>query len=184
MQRFLITLAFVFGLQVEAAELRPCFTPGQDCLAVIVSEIDGAKTELLVQAYGFTSPAIIQAIVKAKERGVNVDVLLDKINERRQYTGATYLVNHGIEPRIDFKVAIAHNKVIVIDGQTVVTGSFNFTTAAQQRNAENVIVIQNDVAIANAYSENFYRRAIVSRPYNDFRGRRSAPEADANEPKQ
>ena len=67
---------------------------------MIVHAIDDAKSELLVQAYGFTSGPIIPAVARAKERGVNVRVILDKINEQKRYTAATYLKNHG--PETDF----------------------------------------------------------------------------------
>ena len=123
-----------------------------------------------MQAYGFTSAPIIQALAQAKERGVAVEVILDRSNERRRYTGATYLVNHGIQPLIDDKVAIAHNKVLVIDERNVITGSFNFTKAAQFRNAENVLMISDDARLAQAYAENWNRRREVSHPYEDFRG--------------
>jgi len=93
--------------------------------AVIVREIDAANATLLVQAYNFTSPPIIQALGRAKDRGVDVRAILDRSNEQPRYTGATYLANHGIPVLIDDRVAIAHNKVMIIDGQTVITGSFN-----------------------------------------------------------
>jgi phosphatidylserine/phosphatidylglycerophosphate/cardiolipin synthase-like enzyme len=158
-----------FSAIASAAQLTPCFTPGEDCVAFIVRNIETAKSELLVQAYGFTSTPIIEAIANAKQRGVSVKVILDKSNERGQYTGATYLKNHDIEVLIDDKVAIAHNKVMVIDGAKVITGSFNFTQAAQLKNAENVLLITDDEDIADAYAVNWYRRAAQSRPYNDFR---------------
>ena len=148
-----------------AATLTPCFTPGSDCTSVIVQRIDAAKSELLVQAYGFTSTPIISAIANAKTRGVDVRVILDKSNETRKYSGATFLVNHGIEPLIDDSVGIAHNKVLIIDKDTVVTGSFNFTTAAQKRNAENVLIIEDDHDLVAAYRDNWFKRAAVSRPY-------------------
>jgi phosphatidylserine/phosphatidylglycerophosphate/cardiolipin synthase-like enzyme len=153
----------------SAIELKPCFTPGQDCTALIVQQIDGAKSELLVQAYGFTSPTIIQAIGRAKERGVDVKVILDKTNAQKRYTGATYLTNHGIPVLIDDTVAIAHNKAIVIDGRAVITGSFNFTQAAQTKNAENVLLIEDAPALAEAYAANWSRRATVSRPLEELR---------------
>jgi len=93
-------LKFVLGATLIAlsvpsgafsTELHACFTPGEDCTAMIVHAIDDAKSELLVQAYGFTSGPIIQAVARAKERGVNVRVILDKINEQKRYTAATYL---------------------------------------------------------------------------------------------
>jgi phosphatidylserine/phosphatidylglycerophosphate/cardiolipin synthase-like enzyme len=162
-------LLLYFSATASAAQLTPCFTPGEDCVAFIVRNIEAAKSELLVQAYGFTSTPIIQAIGNAKQRGVTVKVILDKSNERGQYTGATYLKNHDVDVLIDDKVAIAHNKVMVIDGAKVITGSFNFTQAAQLKNAENVLLITDDEDIADAYAVNWYRRAAQSRPYNDLR---------------
>jgi phosphatidylserine/phosphatidylglycerophosphate/cardiolipin synthase-like enzyme len=145
-----------------------CFTPGQDCTTLIVNTIDTAKTELRVQAYGFTASAIIDAIGRAKARGVDVQVILDKSNESAPDSGAPTLVLHGITPKIDDTVAIAHNKVMVIDQKTVITGSFNFTTAAQHSNAENVLIITGDPDLAATYRKNWESRAGASRPYLGF----------------
>jgi len=120
----------------------------------VVKTIDGARRTLLVQAYSFTDPRIIHAIGEAERRGVDVRVILDKENRQPRYTGATYLRNAGVPVRIDDKVAIAHNKVMVIDGETVVTGSFNFTKAAEEHNAENLVVLK-DRALAARYAENW-----------------------------
>jgi len=172
MKRFLkIALAAALMLPGAAAagELRACFTPGQNCTALIVEQINAARSGLLVQAYGFTSPEIIQAIGRAKERGVDVKVILDKVNEQQRYAGATYLLNHGIDPLIDDRVTIAHNKIMVIDDRNVITGSFNFTKAAQQRNAENVLLIMGDEALAATYTANWMRRAAVARSLRHFR---------------
>jgi phosphatidylserine/phosphatidylglycerophosphate/cardiolipin synthase-like enzyme len=163
-----LTVALVLPGPATGGELRACFTPGQNCTALIVEQINAARSELLVQAYGFTSPEIIQAISRAKERGVDVNVILDRVNEQDRYTGATYLLNHGIDPLIDDRVVIAHNKIMVIDDRTVITGSFNFTKAAE-RNAENVLFVIDDMALAGAYTENWMRRAASSRSQGDFR---------------
>jgi len=154
--------------RADAIELRACFVPDEDCTALIVRTIDAANSELLVQAYGFTSVPIIEAVVNAKARGVEVKIILDKSNEQKQYTAATFLKNHGIEPLIDDKVAIAHNKVMVLDRRNVITGSFNFTKAAQQRNAENVLFVLDAPETAEAYARNWQRRAEQSRRYGDF----------------
>lgn len=76
-----------------------------------------------------------------------------------------YLVNHGIAPLVDDRVTMAHSKVMVIDGRDVITGSFNFTKAAQQRNAENVLLIKDDAPLASAYAANWQRRAAGARPF-------------------
>ncbi|MEQ1753287.1 MAG: phospholipase D family protein [Micropepsaceae bacterium] len=148
--------------------IRTCFTPGQDCTTVIVQTIDTASSELLVQAYGFTTPDIAQAIIRAKDRGVSVQVVLDKSNEVSNDSGADMLVAHGITPKIDSTVTIAHNKVMIIDGATVITGSFNFTASAQKRNAENVLIVTGDQALAAQYRRNFETRLAASRPYLGF----------------
>ena len=83
-----------------------------------------------MQAYVFTDADILKAIAKAKERGVFVRAILDKGNETSRY--APRLEGHCIEALIDAGRGIAHNKVIVIDGQHVITGSFNFTESAQR----------------------------------------------------
>jgi phosphatidylserine/phosphatidylglycerophosphate/cardiolipin synthase-like enzyme len=162
----------LLGLAGQAAEIRSCFTPGQDCTGVIVDQLDKARVRVLVQAYGMTSEPIMQALAQARRRGVDVRVLLDKSNEQERYTAATFLLNQGVAVLIDDKVAIAHNKVMVIDDAHVITGSFNFTKAAQERNAENVLVIRQSPELAQNYTQNWRNRAAVSRPYDDFREKR------------
>jgi phosphatidylserine/phosphatidylglycerophosphate/cardiolipin synthase-like enzyme len=65
---------------------------------------------------------------------------------------------------IDANHAIAHNKVIIIDGDTVLTGSFNFTKAAQEKNAENLVIIR-DAAVAARYTQNWEMHRQHSQPY-------------------
>ena len=70
-------------------------------------------------------------------------MILDKSQRMELYSSATFMSNYGIPTFIDDKHAIAHNKVMVIDGQTVLTGSFNITKAAEENTAENLLVIQD-----------------------------------------
>jgi len=147
-----------------AGELITCFTPGEKCTDLIVKQIDEAKKSIYVQAYGFTSQPIIEAVGNAKGRGLEVKVILDKVNEtEKQGNGAKYLRGKNIDVLIDSKVAIAHNKVMVIDGKNIITGSFNFTKSAQDRNAENVLIILDDSTVAKKYITNWEKRAAVSR---------------------
>jgi phosphatidylserine/phosphatidylglycerophosphate/cardiolipin synthase-like enzyme len=134
-----------------------CFTPGQPCAGLIAETIRGARSEILVQAFGFTNATVIDALNEAQQRGIAVTVLLDKSVRKEPSQRALELVKHGVKAFIDDRVAIAHNKVMVIDGVTVITGSFNFTQSAQSRNAENLLVIRNP-QLASAYRENFKSR--------------------------
>ena len=126
--------------------------------------IHEARKQILVQAYGFTSVPILAEIKAASERGLAVLVILDKSNDRGSYSAATYLLNADIPVWIDTAPGIAHNKVMVIDHQTVITGSYNFTRAAKARNAENMLVIFNR-SIAEKFEANWYARQDIARFY-------------------
>ena len=152
-------------LPVSAPELKTCFTPGENCVDVIVAAIDGAQSEILVQSNNLTAKPLIKALGRAHQRGVKVRVILDKADERRNDRAGSWLIAERILPQVDTGVASAHNKIMIIDRDTVVTGSFNFTTAAQKNNAENVLVIKGHPDIAAAYAQNWDRRLKTSRPY-------------------
>jgi len=130
------------------------FSPHGGCTDAVVKQLDGAKESVLVQAYSFTSVPIAKAIVDAHKRGVKVQVILDKSQRTEKYSSATFLQNEGVPVFIDAKHAIAHNKVMVIDGRIVITGSFNFTKAAEESNAENLLVIP-DADMATQYTKNW-----------------------------
>jgi len=130
------------------------FSPRGGCTETIVKELGNAKKMVLVQAYSFTSAPIAKALVDAHKRGVDVRVILDKSQRTAKYSSADFLAHAGIATFIDAKHAIAHNKVMIIDGETVLTGSFNFTKAAEEKNAENLLVIR-DKAIAEKYNSNW-----------------------------
>ena len=163
--RFAIGLAVVGlsrPLAARAAEVY--FSPGGGCTAAVVREIGAARQSIEVQAYSFTSAPIARALAEAKERGVHVEVILDKSNRTARYSGADYLIHHGIPTRIDAAHAIAHNKVMIIDDAVVLTGSFNFTTAAETHNAENLLVLR-DPQLAKEYLRNWKAHALHSPLY-------------------
>ncbi len=131
------------------------FSPGGHPTENIVNALDHAQKTIYLQAYSFTSAPIAKALVDAKKRGVKVLCVLDKSDRTGKGTVLPMLVGNGIPTFIDEKHAIAHNKVIIIDSQTVFTGSFNFTHAAEHSNAENSIQLI-DEKIAAQYTKNFF----------------------------
>ncbi|RVC47462.1 MAG: phospholipase D family protein [Mesorhizobium sp.] len=145
------------------ADVTVCFTPAQKCEPEIVKAIDKAREAIRVQAYGFRSLPIIHALQRAAQRGVEVLVILDKTNDRK-YSAATLLSAFNIPVWIDYQPAIAHNKVIIIDGHLVIGGSYNYTAGAASRNAENVTFIDSQ-AIAKRYLANWESRLRVSRAF-------------------
>ena len=143
------------------------FSPHGGCTQAVVDNLNWAEKYALVQAYSFTSKPIAEALIAAHKRGVNVKVLLDKSQLHGKGSRLDMLADAGIPVMIDAKHAIAHNKVMIIDGVTVLTGSFNFTTAAEDKNAENLLVI-HDKTVARKYRNNWDSHSKHSEPYKDL----------------
>src|SRR5262252_5202065 len=147
------------------ARVAVYFSPHGGATDAVVREINAATQQILMQAYNFTSAPIAKALVDAHKRGVKVLAVLDKSNETDKYSAATFLDNAGMQPLIDDQHAIAHSKVMVIDSATIITGSFNFTKAAEQNNAENLLVMKDAPELVQAYEANIRLHAGHSHPY-------------------
>ena len=165
----LIFLALLLASNVVASDIQVFFSPNGGCTEAVVENVGKAKLTILVQAYSFTSAPIAKALVDAEKRGVKVQVILDKSQRTEKYSDADFLLHEGVPTFIDAKHAIAHNKIIIIDSHTVLTGSFNFTKAAEENNAENLLVI-DDAALAKKYTENWQSHLGHSEPYTDEKG--------------
>ena len=145
--------SFAYSITLNNTPTQVYFSPNGGCTSAIVKEIDNATIEVPVQAYSFTSKPIAQALVNAKKRAVSVEAILDKSQKSAKYTSANFLANMKIPTYIDSRHAIAHNKIIIIDKETVITGSFNFSAAAEEKNAENLIIIKSK-ELASVYINN------------------------------
>ena len=142
------------------------FQPGGGATAAIVHELSLARRTIHVQAYSFTSAPIAQALVDAHRRGVSVEAVLDKSNKTEKYSAATFLSNAGIPTYIDARHAIAHSKNIIVDGSVVMTGSFNFTKAAEEKNAETSLILRGYPDVAKKFEANFALHRSHSTPYS------------------
>ncbi len=147
------------------ASIESCFSPGGECTDLIVGVLGEARQSVRVQAYSFTSALIAQALVEVHRRGVSTEIVLDKSQVSERYSAADFTSRAGIPTFIDAEHAIAHNKVIIVDGKTVLTGSFNFTKAAEERNAENLLIIRDQPELAKQYLENYENHREHSQPY-------------------
>jgi len=137
------------------------FSPKGGCTDAIVKAINAAKKEILLQAYSFTAGRITQALVAAKKRKVKVSVILD---HKQGHDKAEIIHAAGVIVLSDGEHAIAHNKIIIVDRSVVVTGSFNFSYAAENNNAENLLVI-DDPKLAALYVANWRKHAKHSKAY-------------------
>jgi len=103
--------------QEKPPSIEAYFSPHGGCTEAVIRELDKAKTTILFQAYSFTSAPIAKALLNAHKRGVKIEVILDKSQRTQNYSSATFLYNQGIPVKIDAQYAIAHNKVMIIDGE-------------------------------------------------------------------
>lgn len=166
--RGLIALLIVASVSLpgteSAAQLAPgrtptltaAFTPGQ-ALPLVLDTIRNAESTILVAAYSFTSKPVATALRDASRRGIQVFVLADAQEAGKIYSAVRFLANERVPVRLNSRYAIQHNKFIVIDGSTVQTGSFNYTSSAGERNAENVLVIRDAPTIAAQYTAEWRR---------------------------
>jgi len=141
------------------------FSPDGGAGHAVVKEIAGAKTSLDIAAYSYTHAEISKATVEAHKRGIRVRVVMDKTQSAGKYSSATFLHNSGVPVWIDVKVGLMHNKYLIIDGQTIITGSFNLTKSADERNAENLLLIRGKEKLTQAYAENFKKLLQESERY-------------------
>ncbi len=162
-------------------DIRVFFSPMGGCTAAIVSELNQAQRQILIQAYSFTSEPIAAACIEAHKRGVAVYAVLDRSQETEQYSAADFLFNSGITTVIDAQHAIAHNKVILIDGLTLITGSFNFTSNAEKSNAENLLIIRNRPDLYAAYESNLRHHFDHSKQYTGRAARVAHPEPNQSQ---
>ncbi|EAV4637735.1 phospholipase D family protein [Salmonella enterica] len=155
-----LTIATASPLLAVAAPLIDVgFSPAisHSALEVVLSSIEGAEKSVDIAAYSFTSKPVAAALVAASKRGVAVRVVADQKANNDRYTAVTFLANQGVPVRLNSQYAIMHNKFMVIDGDTVQTGSFNYTASAVSRNAENALRVKGVPELARAYLGEFNR---------------------------
>jgi len=156
--------------QVATGTWQAAFSPWDDIEGLITQAISGAQKQVLVQAYLLSNGRIASALIAAKQRGIDVQVLVD--GQQLKTNGPSKvakLADAGIPVWLETKYRNAHNKVIVIDPLTadaaVITGSFNFTWSAQHKNAENVLIVRHNPKLAARYAFNWQRHRQDATPY-------------------
>ncbi len=148
------------GIVVQA-----CFSPKGNCSDHIIQELQRAETEILVAVYAFTSSEIAWALVQAKQRGINVRVLVDrKFDRESKYSKGSFLKKQGLKVRRtsglskgDKRRGLMHQKFAVIDSRIVLTGSYNWTASAESINHENLLLFRDAGPLAEEYRQQFLR---------------------------
>jgi phosphatidylserine/phosphatidylglycerophosphate/cardiolipin synthase-like enzyme len=166
--KILISLLAALTLIVASAATVPAkgsievaLTPWDDAEGALLRAVRSAHHAIYVQAYLLTSRSLAKSLIEAKQRGIVVEILVDRDMSAKPGGGSqlTLLAAAGIPVFIETRYAAAHNKIILVDPEeaqsAVVTGSYNFTFAAQARNAENLLIIRDKPELAMAYLHNW-----------------------------
>lgn len=157
MTRLLLALLLLLPLPSFGCDMEVAFSPDRGATELVVRTIESAQKNVRVAAYSFTSKPIAVALLADSRRGVDVRVVVDKSQATARYTAATFLANEGVPVRVDYRYAIMHDKFIVVDDETVEEGSFNYTVAADRKNAENVVVLKECPEVAERYAAEWQR---------------------------
>lgn len=160
----LLSMAFCASVPaICSVSIETGFSPEGTALQLVLKTIDSAQQEIRLMGYSFTSPEVGSALVRAKRRGVDVKVVLDwkantGENNKVSHAAINLLVNDGIPVRTVSQFKIMHDKAIISDARNVETGSFNYTRAAEHSNSENVLIIRDDISVAERYLQHWQSR--------------------------
>ena len=149
----LLCSSVIFSVSAAGPSVDVGFSPEGSARTLVLETIASAHSSIRMLSYSFTAPDIIRALADARKRGVDVKIVVDERGNRSKSSIAAmnFIVNNGIPLRTDHHYPIQHDKVIIVDGKTVETGSFNYTASAERRNSENVVVIHDLPPLARTY---------------------------------
>lgn len=143
------------------------FSPEGSARALVLKTLGSATQSIQMLAYAFQAPDIVQALVDAKQRGVEVRIVVDAKRNRGKASRAAMdtVTRHAIALRTNDRFHLHHDKVIIVDGHTVQTGSFNFAPSAETANSENVVVLREMPEVARPYLAHWQSRWDLGTPY-------------------
>ncbi|KHK55324.1 endonuclease [Ralstonia sp. A12] len=163
----LAALLSISSLSHAEPNVQVGFSPEGSARTLVLETIGSAKHSIQMLAYAFQAPDIMQALVDAKQRGVDVRIVIDKRRNQGKASKAAmdFVTRNGVELRTNDHFHIHHDKTIIVDGSTVETGSFNFAPSAETANSENVVVIRDMPEVAREYVAHWQSRWDLGVPY-------------------
>lgn len=179
MKSFVLYLFLTISVSIQAfatsAECEVYFSSNDRIADKLIERIQQEKKEILVAIYSFTHSGIGKALIEARERGVHVEVIIDREALKKQ-SFVHHLIKAGVplyvwDPYLHAssqKLPIMHDKFCVLGDQLVWTGSFNFTFDGANRNEENVVVLSSE-EITRLFRSHFLQlKQRHCRPYAQY----------------
>jgi phosphatidylserine/phosphatidylglycerophosphate/cardiolipin synthase-like enzyme len=129
------------GVSASSAPITAYFSPSPEPEQAILHTLQGAQQSVHIALYQLTDPEIAQELLDTLNRGIELQILLD--DEPSKGSKGCLLWSKGIAVKQYVDSGIMHHKFAVVDGQKLITGSYNWTTSAQTRNEENLLIIES-----------------------------------------
>ena len=163
MRCVLLVFVMFFCLDFSCwAKLDVRFTPSQECEDYIINFINNSKDSIDIAVYSINNDKIIAALKKAKDRGVKLRILTDKLQASSKSSKVIDLYRYGINIRVNSRHKIEHNKFAIYDNKVASTGSYNWTNPASYKNSENCLFITNNREIITKYAKRFEQLWIMN----------------------
>ena len=152
----MILLFIMIGVAAPSiyAGTKVYFSPNGGSQEAVITEINKARKSIDIAMYSFTSREIAQALILAKQRQVNVRIVLDSAQLKDHFSKSRFLSSKGINVKFHMGPGLMHDKFALIDARVLLTGSFNWTSSADKKNTENLLVI-TDKGLAQKYAKQF-----------------------------
>ncbi|MEW4339696.1 phospholipase D family protein [Chromobacterium vaccinii] len=154
---WLVLPASAIPFSLNGAKVEAGFSPNGSGLALVLKVINSAQHSIDMAAYSLTSRPVAEALVTAAHRGVQVRVVADSGEVRKSHSVAQFLANQRVSVRTNDKYLSMHDKYLLVDGNHLQQGSFNYSAAAASRNAENVVVTWNAPQLVKIFQEDWQR---------------------------
>jgi Phosphatidylserine/phosphatidylglycerophosphate/cardiolipin synthases and related enzymes len=155
----------ILPLFLSSAKVEVFFSATDGCKDKIIKSINSAQKSIKIAIYHITSREIMQALIDAKKRGLDIKIVADGEQAKDKFSKVSLLIKEGIDVKITdystrkkrFLTPKMHHKFMIIDRKYVMTGSFNFTASAEELNDENCVFIYDSVEVVEKFEREFER---------------------------
>ena len=132
------------------------FSRYEDTRSLLINWISRANRSIYVMVMCITADELADSLIDAYNRGINVTIIIDDMYKTSKGSDYEEILNAGIDIRSDNSWRLMHHKVMIIDGYIIVTGSYNWSASAEDKNWENIVILRSQ-SLANYYLEEFQR---------------------------
>lgn len=123
----------------------------------IIPLVKKARKYIYIPAFYITHPLLVDELINAKHNGVDVKIIVDETSVKGEYVDINKFLENNIQVKVENWAGKMHMKSIIIDDNTLIIGSMNFTKQGENRNDENVVIIKDSMILTKKYKEHFLK---------------------------